>query len=63
MEKNSEGSDIPNAYHRHVIFTYKGKTYQHFKRWDFNRIEKVLLRLGATYWEIELRHELPQSHE
>jgi hypothetical protein len=66
MEKKREGSDIPNslfkpirdAYYRHVIFTYKGKTYQHFKRWDFDRIEKVLLRLGATYWEIELHHKM-----
>lgn len=37
---------------RHIIFTYKGKHYQSFKDWSFDRIEKVLERIGATYWEI-----------
>jgi len=37
---------------RHIIFTYKGKVYQSFKTWDFERIERVLTRLGASYWEI-----------
>jgi len=37
---------------KHIIFTYKGKVYQAFKDWSFVRIERVLERLGATYWEI-----------
>ena len=37
---------------RHLIYTYKGKVYQSFKKWTFAQCEKVLTRLGATYWEI-----------
>lgn len=37
---------------RHLIFTYKGKVYQAFKKWTFSQCERVLERLGATYWEI-----------
>lgn len=36
----------------HIIFTYKGKLCQCYKNWDIDRIESVLSRLGATYWEI-----------
>lgn len=36
----------------HIIFTFRGKVYQSYKNWGFDRIEKVLTRLGATYWEI-----------
>jgi len=39
---------------RHIIFVYKGKVHQSFKSWDFNRCERVLERLGATYWEISI---------
>jgi len=39
---------------KHVIYTFKGKVYQSHKDWDFTRIERVLTRLGATYWEIGL---------
>jgi len=37
---------------RHLIYTYKDKVYQAHKRWTFAHCEKVLNRLGATYWEI-----------
>lgn len=37
---------------KHIIFTYKGKFYQLYKDWDFDKIEKVMYRLGASYWEI-----------
>ena len=37
---------------KHIIFTYKGKVYQSYKDWSFERIENVLERLGATYYEI-----------
>jgi len=37
---------------KHIIFTYKDKIYQSYKDWSFEHIEKVLTRLGATYWEI-----------
>lgn len=36
----------------HIIYTYEGNVYQSFKSWDVQRIERVLTRLGATYWEI-----------
>lgn len=36
----------------HIMYTYKGKFYQAHKNWSFERIELVLSRLGATYWEI-----------
>jgi len=36
----------------HIMVTYKGKFYQYFKNWTFERIEKVLTRMGASYWEI-----------
>lgn len=35
-----------------MIFTFRGKVYQSFKDWDFQKCERVLQRLGATYWEI-----------
>lgn len=37
---------------RHLIYTYKGKVYQAFKKWTFAHCEEVLTRLGANYWEI-----------
>ena len=37
---------------RHIIFTYKGKVYQAYKKWSFEKCEKILKRLGAKYWEI-----------
>lgn len=37
---------------KHIIFTYKNKVYQSYKNWAFDRIERVLTRLGASYWEI-----------
>jgi hypothetical protein len=37
---------------KHIIYTYRNKVYQCYKDWDFERIEKVLERLGASYWEI-----------
>ena len=36
----------------HVMYTYKNKFYQCYKGWDINRIESVLKRLGASYWEL-----------
>jgi len=36
----------------HIMFTYKGNFYSRFKKWDFARCERVLKRLGASYWEI-----------
>ncbi|HAT75978.1 MAG TPA: hypothetical protein DCS19_03820 [Flavobacterium sp.] len=36
----------------HLIYKYKGKVYQSYKRWSFSHCEKVLIRLGASYWEI-----------
>ena len=36
----------------HIIYTYKGRVYDAFKKWTFNHAEDVLKRLGATYWEI-----------
>jgi len=37
---------------KHILFTYNGTVYSRHKDWDFNRCERVLERLGATYWEI-----------
>ena len=37
---------------RHLIYTYKDKVYQAYKKWTFKHCEDVLKRLGATYWEI-----------
>ena len=37
---------------KHIIYTYKDKVYSAEKKWSFARAEKVLNRLGATYWEI-----------
>jgi len=34
---------------KHIIYTYKGKVYQSWKDWDFDHIEEVLKRLGASY--------------
>ena len=42
---------------KHIIFTYKGKIHQIYKDWDIGRIEKVLKRLGANYWEIGIPDE------
>lgn len=39
-------------YQMHIIFTYKGKVYQAFKKWSFVHCEDVLKRLGASYWEV-----------
>ena len=36
----------------HIIYTYKGRVYQAYKRWTRAHCEEVLRRLGATYWEI-----------
>ena len=36
----------------HIMYTYKGQFYQAYKRWSFAQAERVLTRLGATYWEI-----------
>lgn len=36
----------------HIMYTYKGKFYSVFKEWSLERAEKVLTRLGASYWEI-----------
>jgi len=36
----------------HMMFTHKGKFYSFFKNWNYERAEKVLERLGATYYEI-----------
>jgi hypothetical protein len=36
----------------HIIYTHKGKVKQAFKEWTPARAERVLERLGATYWEI-----------
>lgn len=36
----------------HIIYTYKGKVYEAFKKWTFKRCEEVLTRLGSDYWEI-----------
>ena len=38
----------------HIIYTYEGIVYQAYKFWDFDHAERVLERLGATYWEIGL---------
>lgn len=37
---------------KHIIYTYKNEVHEAYKKWSFERIEKVLTRLGATYWEI-----------
>ena len=37
---------------KHIIYTFRGKVYQSYKNWEFDRIEKALIRLGADYWEI-----------
>lgn len=37
---------------KHIIYTYKGKIYQAYKKWSFNHCEDVLKRLGGDYWEI-----------
>ena len=37
---------------RHLIYTYKGKIYEAFKKWTFEHCEQVLIRMGANYWEI-----------
>ena len=39
---------------KHLIYTYKGMVYQAYKKWTFQHCEKVLERLGASYWEIGL---------
>lgn len=39
---------------RHFIYTYKCKVYQATKKWRFEQIERVLTRIGATYWEISI---------
>ena len=39
---------------KRIMFTYKGNFHQSYKDWDFERIERVLTRLGATYWEIRI---------
>lgn len=36
----------------HIIYLYKGKVYQAEKKWTFEQAEKVLNRIGSTYWEI-----------
>jgi hypothetical protein len=36
----------------HIMYTYKGKFHEIYKDWNLQRIEKVLTRLGASYWEI-----------
>jgi len=36
----------------HLMFTHKGKFYSRFKPWTLARAERVLYRIGATYWEI-----------
>lgn len=41
----------------HVMFTYKGEFHQSWKDWSFDRIERVLERLGASYWEIGVPEE------
>lgn len=38
---------------RHFIYSYNGEIYSRSKKWSFQRIEQVLTRLGADYWEIE----------
>lgn len=45
----------------HIIFTYKGKVYERTKNWNLRRIEKVLIRLGATYWELGVADEYLQT--
>jgi hypothetical protein len=35
-----------------IIYTYKKRTYQAAKNWTIDYAEKVLERLGASYWEI-----------
>lgn len=39
---------------RHIIYTYKGEVYEAEKYWSIEHAEKVLNRLGATYWEISI---------
>jgi len=36
----------------HIIYTYNGKVYDALKKWTLKHAEKVLKRLGASYWEI-----------
>jgi len=36
----------------HIIYTHKGEIHQCNKYWTFRHAEEVLIRLGATYWEI-----------
>ena len=37
---------------KHIIFTYRGNVYQSYKDWSIDRIERVLYRIGATFWDI-----------
>lgn len=36
----------------HIIYTHKGEVKETHKNWTIVHAEKVLTRLGATYWEI-----------
>lgn len=38
---------------RHIMYTYKGKVHHAWKDWSFNKVERVLTRMGASYWEIK----------
>ncbi len=44
--------NLKNKKMKHIIYIYKDNTYQSYKKWSFEHCEKVLERLGATYWEI-----------
>jgi len=35
----------------HIIYTYKGKVYEANKNWTVLQCERVLNRLGSSYWE------------
>lgn len=37
---------------KHIIFVYRSRVYESYKDWSVDKIEAVLVRLGATYWEI-----------
>ena len=35
-----------------ITYIYKGEMHLSYKDWEIKRIEMVLARLGATYWEL-----------
>ena len=49
---NGKGIGLTAIPVRHIMYTYKGKVHHAWKDWSFNKVERVLTRMGASYWEI-----------